>query len=274
MAKQASTAELENAMQAAQQRSAAPALDKREVAFRELHALFERSANELKKALPPHISPDYIARVTLTQCRKHPALLDCDKSSIIGAVFQAAELGLTPDTLGSCYLVPFQQQVQLIIGYKGYIDLIYRSPRVVSVQAHTVYANDHFSVKNGSKPVLEHEPADEPADEIKGFYAIAHLSNGGCLWRYMSRQQVEAHRDKHSSDYKYKKSKGKEGQSVWAQHFESMAHKTVLHQLTTWLPMSVQEKAFMALDGTVRRDITAEPEYIEAEAVEVTGAAD
>jgi recombination protein RecT len=172
------------------------------------------------------------------------------------------------DVLGSAYLVPYKNQVQLIIGYKGYIDLIYRSPRVVSIQAHTVYANDTFTMRNGSDPILEHIQSDEPSEEVKGFYAIAHLTNGGCLWYYMSKKQVEAHRNKYSNDYKYKKSEGKEAQSVWAKNFESMAKKTVLHQLTTWLPMSIEEKEFMAYDGTVRRDITEDPEYIEAEVVE------
>lgn len=265
MAKTASTANLDNAIQQAKQQPAAAAPDRRELAFKQLHNLFERSANELKKVLPPEITPERIARVTLTACRKNPALLDCNPNSIVGAVFQCAQLGLEIDLLGSAYLVPYKQDVQLIIGYKGYIDLIYRSPRIVSVQAHTVYASDIFQMRNGSNPVLNHEQAEEPTEEVRGYYAIAHMQNGGVLWHYMSKKQIEAHRDKFSSDYKYKKSKGNENNSVWAQHFDSMAKKTVLHQLTTWLPMEIQNKEFMAFDGTIRKDITAEPEYIEAD---------
>jgi recombination protein RecT len=268
MAKTANTGDLQAAMNgaAAQQNEQAT---KRQLAAKQLNALFERSASELKKILPAGTTPERIARVTLTAARKNPALLDCDPHSLIAAVFQASSLGLEIDILGSAYLVPYKDQVQLIIGYKGYIDLVYRSPRVVSIQAHTVHTNDIFNMRNGSKPFLEHEQADEPSEEIRGFYAIAHLTNGGCLWYYMSKKQIEAHRDKFSSDYKYKKSKGYENNSVWAQHFSSMAKKTVLHQLTTWLPMENEQKEFMAYDGTVRKDITADPEYIEAEATEI-----
>ena len=265
MAKTANTADLQNAIQ---DRKAAPPvaqLDKREIVFKQLHNLFERSANELKKVLPAHITPDRIARVTLTACRKNPALLDCNPSSIIGAVFQAAQLGLEIDLLGSAYLIPYKENVQLIIGYKGYIDLIYRSPRVISIQAHTVHINDIFNMRNGSQPFLNHEQADDPSEEVRGYYAIAHLQNGGVLWHYMSKKQIEIHRDKHSSDYNFKKAKGYENSSVWAKNFDAMAKKTVLHQLTTWLPISIAEKEFMAFDGTIRKDITAEPEYIEAE---------
>jgi recombination protein RecT len=262
----ANTAELQTAITNKQQAPAAAAApNRREIAFKQLHNLFERSANELKKVLPTGITPERIARVTLTACRKNPALLDCNPSSIIGAVFQASQLGLQIDVLGSAYLVPYKDQVQLIIGYKGYIDLAYRSPRVISIQAHTVYANDIFKMDNGSQPYLKHEQSEEPSEEIRGFYAIAHLQNGGCLWYYMSRKQVEAHRDENSSDYKYKKSKGWEKNSVWGKHFEPMAKKTVLRQLMTWLPMEIEQKEFMAYDGTVRSDINSEPEYIEAD---------
>jgi recombination protein RecT len=265
MAKTANTAELQNAIQNKQQAPQTAPADRRQLAFKQLNNLFERSANELKKVLPATITPERIARVTLTACRKNPALLDCNPNSIIGSVFQAAQLGLEPDLLGSCYLVPYKDQVQLIIGYKGYIDLAYRSPRIISIQAHTVYANDIFKMDNGSQPYLKHEQSEEPTEEVRGFYAIAHLQNGGCLWYYMSKAQIEAHRDKFSSDYKYKKSKGWEKNSVWGQHFESMAKKTVLHQLMTWLPMEIENKEFMAYDGTVRADIQSEPEYIEPE---------
>lgn len=266
-AKTANTNDLQAAMNGAavQQNDQAT---KRNVAAKQLMQLFERSANELQK-LSPDISPDRIARVTLTACRKNPALLDCNPHSIIAATFQASQLNLQIDVLGSAYLVPYKDQVQLIIGYKGYIDLIYRSPRVISVQAETVYMNDIFLARKGSDPFLNHEQADEPSEDIRGFYALARLSNGGVLWEYMSKKQIEAHRDKFSSDYKFKKSKGYENNSVWAKNFESMAKKTVLHKLTTWLPMEIEQKEFMAYDGTVRKDITSDPEYIEVDAVEV-----
>lgn len=273
MAKVANTADLQTAINGAATTQQMDQATKRQIAAKQLNALFERSANELKKVLPAGTSPERIARVTLTAARKNPALLDANPNSLIAAVFQASQLGLEIDVLGSAYLVPYKDQVQLIIGYKGYIDLAYRSPRVITIQAHAVHMNDIFNMRNGSSPVLDHEQADEPSDEIRGYYAIAHLQNGGCLWEYMSKKQIEAHRDKFSSDYKYKKSKGYEKSSVWAQHFDSMAKKTVLHKLMTWLPMEVEHKEFMAYDGTIRKDITSDPEYIEMDAVEVNESA-
>jgi recombination protein RecT len=271
MAKAANTNDLQNAI-TKKENNLAPAEKKRELAFKTLNNMFTKSANELKKVLPPDQSPERIARVTLTACRKNPALLDCNLHSLIGAVFQSAQLGLEPDLLGSAYLVPYKDQVQLLIGYKGYIDLIYRSPRVITVQAHEVREGDHFRMRLGSDPYLEHEPAQGKQGEILGYYAIVQLTNNGCMWHYMTKKQVEEYRDQHSTDYKYKKSKGYENNSVWGKHFDSMAKKTVLRQLTTWLPMSVQEKQFQAIDETVTKDLESEPEYIDVEVSEENAA--
>jgi recombination protein RecT len=265
MAKQADSGNLENAISNNQkQQNLSPQEKSRELAFKSLHNIFEKSANELKKVLPANTTPDRMARITLTACRKNPALLDADPQSLIGAVFQAAQLGLEPDLLGSCYLIPYKENVQLQIGYKGYIDLLYRSPRVLTIQAHEVCAGDTFHMRRGSDPVLEHEPAlDGERGAVKGYYAIVQLQNNAFMWQYMTVQEVEAYRDTHSQDYKYKSSKGKESNSVWGQHFDAMAKKTVLKQLTTWLPISVQEKQFQAVDETVTKDIESEPEYID-----------
>ena len=66
----------------------------------------------------------------------------CDVASLVGAIGQCAQMGLEPNTiLGHAYLVPFNTKrkdasgverwvnsVQVIIGYKGLIDLARRSP--------------------------------------------------------------------------------------------------------------------------------------------------
>ena len=46
-----------------------------------------------------------------------------------------------------------------MIGYKGLIDLCYRSGEVSTVQAHTVYENDTFEYELGLDNKLRHVPA-------------------------------------------------------------------------------------------------------------------
>ena len=64
----------------------------------------------------------------------------------------AAQLGMEPNTpLGQAYLIPFYNnkthcsECQFQLGYKGLIDLAYRSGEVSIIQAQVVYEHDSFN---------------------------------------------------------------------------------------------------------------------------------
>jgi recombination protein RecT len=91
-------------------------------------------------ALPKHMTADRLARIATTEIRKVPKLAACDQASFLGAIMQCAQLGLEPGgALGHAYLIPFDKrqkvngwetvstEAQLIIGYRGMIDLARRS---------------------------------------------------------------------------------------------------------------------------------------------------
>ncbi|HEJ2203269.1 TPA: recombinase RecT, partial [Pseudomonas aeruginosa] len=108
---------------------------------------------QMALALPKHMTADRLARIALTEIRKVPALAKCNQESFLGAVMQCAQLGLEPgNALGHAYLLPFGNgkakdglsNVQLIIGYRGMIDLARRSGQIVSLTARTVHQNDQF----------------------------------------------------------------------------------------------------------------------------------
>src|SRR5689334_9796436 len=111
---------------------------------------------QIKAALPKHMAPERMARVALTEVRKTPALAKCDVRTFIGAVIQLSQLGLEPGgVLGHAYLIPFENRsknttdVQLIIGYRGMIDLARRSGQIQSLQAVIVREGDRFDVQMG-----------------------------------------------------------------------------------------------------------------------------
>ena len=128
-------------------------------------AYLKKMGPEIEKALPKHMDADRMARIALTTIRTNPQLLECTVPSLMGAVMQAAQLGLEPGLIGHCYFVPFwnnkkkQREVQFIIGYKGMIDLARRSGHIESIYAHCVYENDEFEYELGLHPKLVHKPA-------------------------------------------------------------------------------------------------------------------
>ena len=69
---------------------------------------------QIKKALPSVITPDRFTRMALTAVAQNPKLGDCSPASFCGAMLQAAQLGLEPNTpLGQAYLIPFRNKGQM-----------------------------------------------------------------------------------------------------------------------------------------------------------------
>ena len=112
---------------------------------------------EIKRALPSVITPERFTRMVLSALSTNPKLAACTPKSFLGAMMSAAQLGLEPNTpLGQAYLIPYRNkgvdEVQFQIGYKGLVDLAYRSGEVEVVQAQTVYENDKFECEYGLEP--------------------------------------------------------------------------------------------------------------------------
>lgn len=218
-------------------------------------------------ALPKHMTADRLARIALTEIRKVPKLAQCDQTSFLGAIMQIAALGLEPGgALGHAYLIPFDKrgklangqwgivgtEVQLIIGYRGMIDLARRSGQIVSLSARIVYENDRFSYSYGLDEVMDHKPHEGAnPGAMRLVYAVAKLVGGGVQFEVMSRAKIEKIRDE-SQGYKaavaaaekYKK----EVDSPWTKHFDEMAKKTVIRQLFKYLPVSIEIQRAVGLD--------------------------
>ena len=194
-------------------------------------------APQIEVALPKHMSSDRMIRVALSSIRTNPKLLECNVASLLAAVMQCAQLGLEPNLLGHAYLVPFKNQVQLIVGYRGMIDLARRSGHIRSIQCNEVYANDLFELEYGLEDKLRHVPwhlrtdADyESPGDFRGAYMVAKLTDGGHQLLYMSKQQIDDHRAKSRS--------GSSG--PWATDYVEMAKKTVIRAAFKYLPISIE----------------------------------
>lgn len=226
-----------------------------------VRAALERLKPQLAMALPKHLTPERLVRITMTAVQNTPKLLECDRTSLFAAVTTCAQLGLEPDgVLGQAYLVPFGGKVQFIPGYKGYLTLARNSGEISSIQAHEVCANDKFEYAYGLDEKLHHIPAEGDRGEITHFYAYAKYKDGGHIFEVLTRAQVETIRD-NSEGYKSAlaskaaaeknpsdawKMKAYDS-SPWVKHFEQMGRKTAIRRLANYLPMSVQRAA--ALDA-------------------------
>lgn len=231
-------------------------------------AFFQQNKGTLEAVLPKHVSPDRMLKIALGALRTTPKLMNATVESLFGAVVQCAQLGLEPNTpMGHVYLIPFDKKaknpktgswevvrtdVQIVIGYKGMLDLARRSGQIVSIAAHEVCEKDRFEYAYGLDEKLVHVPAMGERGKIIGFYAVAKLKDGGHCFEVMSAAQVDAIRDssqgaKSAMDAAKRYKKNPEG--PWFDNYPEMGRKTVTRRLFKWLPMSIEMATAAALDG-------------------------
>ncbi len=200
----------------------------------------EAMSSQIAKALPKVMTAERFTRITLTALSSNPKLAQCERNSFLGGLMQAAQLGLEPNTpLGQAYLIPYYNnkkkvlECQFQIGYKGLIDLAYRSGEMASIYAHAVYENDEFDYEYGLEQKLTHKPAMTNRGNPKCYYGVFKLKNGGYGFGVMSVEDITSHAQKYSQAYK-------SGYSPWKSEFDEMAKKTVLKAVLKYAPIKTE----------------------------------
>lgn len=224
----------------------------------------KRMEGEIAKALPSVITPERFTRITLSALSTTPQLAACTPQSFLGAMMTAAQLGLEPNTpLGQAYLIPFKNnkkggilECQFQLGYKGMLDLAYRSGVVSVIQARVVYANDKFEYSFGLDPKLEHVPAKSDRGEPVYVYAMFRTKDGGYGFDVMTIEDVRAHARRYSKAY---------SSGPWQTNFEDMAKKTVLKITLKYAPLRSDFARGVASDETVKTEIGEDMSIIPAE---------
>ena len=207
-------------------------------------------SGEIAKALPSVMTPERFTRIVLSALSTTPRLATCTPQSFLGAMMTAAQLGLEPNTpLGQAYLIPYKSECTFQVGYKGLLDLAYRSGEVTLVQAHEVCENDEFTYSFGLNPDLHHIPATGERGEVTHYYAIWKGKNGGFGFEVMAKDEVEKHGKKFSKSY---------SNGPWRTNFDEMAKKTVLKKALKYAPMKTDFVRAVVTDETIKHDISPE----------------
>lgn len=209
---------------------------------------------EIKKALPSVITPERFTRMALSALNTTPKLAECTQMSFLAALMNAAQLGLEPNTpLGQAYLIPYNNkgklECQFQIGYKGMIDLAYRSDSVQTVQAEAVYEKDFFDYELGLNTKIVHKPVLKDRGDVIAFYAIFKLNNGGYGFSVMSKEDVDQYASQYSKSF---------GSSLgpWKNNYESMAKKTVIKQALKYAPIKVDFQKALTMDETIKTELS------------------
>lgn len=195
-------------------------------------AMLGQNKRAIAQVLPKHVTSDRMLRLALVAANKTPKILECTPASVIQCLVTASSLGLdVSGSLGSAYLIPFKNECTLLIGYRGFLELVRRSGQIRTVEAHCVYENDEFIYELGLKPRLEHKPhRGDDRGELVAAYAIAWFKDGDSYQlEVMWRHEIDAIRSRSRSA----------NSGPWVTDYDEMAKKTVVRRLCKYLPMSV-----------------------------------
>lgn len=230
-----------------------------------LQSYVKSMEGEIAKALPSVITPERFSRIVFSALSSNPKLAECTPQSFLGAMMGAAQMGLEVNTnLGHAFLLPFRNkgvmECQLQIGYKGLIDLAYRSGEISVIQAHVVYENDTFEYELGMDPKLVHKPFMKDRGNPVAYYAMFKTKDGGYGFEVMSQADVMAHAQRYSKSYNY---------GPWQSNFEEMAKKTVLKKALKYAPLKSDFVRALSTDETIKTTISADMTEVQSEVIYV-----
>ena len=198
-----------------------------------------------------------LTRVVMTEIRRNPKLGECTPLSLMGAAMMSAQLNLEPAPNGLCYLIPRKNrgvmEVNWELGYKGMIELAYRTDQIKTVQASGVCPNDFFRnriASGGGEFAHEVDYQAGRGGEPYAFYGFAEMVNGGWTSKVLTIEEInDEHRAK-SESFKWAE-KSNKFDSPWHTNPNAMRLKTAMRVLWTWLPKTQQMLDAAAADSAV-----------------------
>lgn len=225
-----------------------------------------------KSVMPKGFTPERLTQMAITARSRTPKLSECDMTSFLSCCLQCASLGLEPsavDGLGRAYIIPRwnkntkSYEATFLVGKNGLLELVRRTGQVSSIRTQCVFEGDEFDFyENETGLHFDFKPsltAPHSYDTFKLVYLVARLKDGGMVFVYMSRNEVDAIRSRSQS-------KDRSGNPVgpWREDYLAMAEKTIIRRACNrgMLPMSVEM-------GTALANDDAKPVVLDEEGYEV-----
>jgi recombination protein RecT len=214
--------------------------------------VLNKAKGALALALPKHMDVDRMARIALTTIRRNADLLKCDANSLAAAILEAASLGLEIDSRGLAYLVPYGGEATLIPGYKGLMQLAYRSGKIANIYADVVFKREveagNVSITLGDTRTIRHDfdilksaelRAESPQNPPVAAYAVAVFHDGHRHFEFVDAAEVEKRKGA---------SKAAAKGFLWNKWIEEAWKKTAIRKLCKYLDASPELHRAVSLD--------------------------
>ena len=241
------------------------------VAVRETgpRAMVAQYAPDFGAVLPSHVKPEQWVRVAqgaLKRGKKYggdrsgrtelEVAAGNNPAVFLASLLDAARLGLEPGT-EQYYLTPRKEKGRLeilgIVGYQGYIELMYRAGAVASVVAEVVYTGDRFDYQPGVDECPRHliDWDAEDRGQLRLVYAYAVMKDGATSKVVVLNRNAIA-------KLKAKSAGANSEYSPWKTNPDAMWLKSAVRQLAKWVPTSAEYRRQQMRDA---RDVAAEQPF-------------
>jgi len=251
------------------------------------------TAGKLAAVATKFLPAERLLRLAISAVRKTPLLAQCDPATFMGAIMSSSTLGLEPNTPQQlAYLIPYKArrnvrgdwvdvyECQFQIGYRGFIDLMYRQPYIVEVHSEAVRANDTFDAEKGTTTFLRHKKALVDRGDIVGSFCFTKLKDGQSF-TVLDRDQIDKARSKSetfnalnrrlddaTSENDRKKAQAKLNETPWVMWDDDMAAKTAIKKHGKALRLAPDVALAADIDGIggVSIDLSrmADPDFAKA----------
>lgn len=197
---------------------------------------------ELQQLAGRAMSAERLIKMFAMAASRNPKLMQCTPLSVLDAMTKCAELNLMPGTLGSVYLIPYENrkagtcECQFILGYRGMMTLARRSGEISTISADVVRLGDEFEFEHGLDSKFRHKPKAPAGASVTHAWALCKFKDGAHQLVVMSKDEIWAIRGRsRAADY-----------GPWKTDTEEMMKKTVLRRLCKYLPLEPDTEAAIA----------------------------
>lgn len=222
---------------------------------------------EIATALPKNWDLGAMESALINALRANPNLAACTPISFVCAMLTAAQLGLKPNTpLGQCYIIPYwnskikRYEAQFQLGYKGLIEMGYRTDTITEIYAEKVKVGDFLDYQKGTEKFLHHKEFperweyDKKTGEplISHYYAVYKTIKGGMNFSIWTKDTIIRHKDRFSPAAR------KDTFSPWTMSEDLMGQKTVLKDVLRYAPLSENDRRILSADESVKREMSSD----------------
>lgn len=205
---------------------------------------------QIKMALPSHISVEKFERVSTTAVQTNPDLLNpskVDSRSLFGALVRAAQDGLLPDGREGA-IIPFKGKAQWMPMVAGIMKKVRNSGEIASWDAFAVFEKDKFQRLLGDDQRIFHEPYEEgDPGQVVGAYSIVTFKDGTKSKDYLPRWRIDKARQQNPIGA---------NSLMWTKFYDEGAIKTVIRHHAKRLPQSTDIDAIFERDETMPAEIS------------------